>query len=163
MTVTEWVRKAGLTKEDIPAQLDCFMEESVDEWLSARTLDEAIDAFVDSAFVLHVLTTLGHIDLEMHDKLADMYGDLMRAFPKLSHDDVSAWQTKVLEANFKKFTTSRHLAWHSSIMLAEQGIANYVYPSEDVFVLKSYINQTVNGKFYPKNKILKPIGWSAPQ
>ena len=171
--VTLWVRIAGLTAQDIPSQKKCLHEEMIVEWREAKTFDEFMDAYVDADWVRLVLYSLGYKDYQALNTLLDMWDNITAMFePTDKHfdalDAAIAWREKVVEANFAKFCKTRAHAAASSQSLANLGIANYAhigrdYECNEFYVLKSAKDQQVGDKYYPRDKILKPLGWEQPE
>jgi hypothetical protein len=163
--VPTWVRIAGLNEEDIEFQLKCLEEEMIDEWESAMTYEEAKDAYVDADFVRLVLFSLGYRRDDLDDKVITMYEDLVQryfaGFDVLN--DVIVHREKVMTANFAKFVTDPMVAGDTEAHLTMLGIDHYTRYHEGFYMFKSARCQTVNGKHYPRNKILKPVNWRAPE
>lgn len=159
--VPTWVRIAGLNEEDIPYQLKCLEEEMIDEWESAKTYQEAKDAYVDADFVRLVLFSLGYRRDDLDDKIIVIYEDLVQRY-FAEYDvlsDVIAHREKVMTANFAKFVTDTNVVRETESHLLMLGINHRIRAYEGFYVFKSACCQTVNGKHYPRNKILKPINW----
>jgi len=163
--IQTWVKIAGLTEDDVPHQLKCLEEEMIEEWESADTFADSVDAFVDADFVRLVLYFLGYRRDDLDDKLIGMYEALVEKYSP-EHDVLTVVQThraKVMEANFAKFVTGQKVVADTEAYLTMMGIDYHTNFYEGFYVFKSARCQTVNGKHYPRNKVLKPFNWRAPE
>ena len=158
-----WADICGLTQDDIPTQVVCFWEE-VQEFNSAVSDTCMLDGLVDSLWVRTVLGHLGHDPLkllEMDQMLSDMH-----FAADFDYEVLRDGCNEVTNSNFSKFCMSTTTADISVLDYRGKGVQSHWvkrnYEDKTWYVIQSSEDQTVNGKFYPKGKILKGLNYFEP-
>lgn len=166
LTTEKWADIAGLTKEDLLTQMDVAIEEAIEalESVVSPNLRLAIDAAVDFNWMADMAQHLskGGVDLsERKDRvisaLVKCHGeDILKYFDAAKED--------VLKSNFSKFCDNKEDVDATIEKYNAIGIKVTVVSNMDLWAFKSSDSQTdCNGKYYPKNKVLKAIGYFEPE
>jgi hypothetical protein len=156
--VAHWCEVVGLTSNDLETQIKCFNEE-VDEYMSASSHEEEMDAVADIMFVYLVLkyldgdvATLKGID---NDGL-----DIIKG--RADQEEALLWLDAVINSNFTKFSSTMTEKLITEADYQKKGVAVVSEKRDDLYVVRSAKDQFMGKKYIPANKILKSVAYKGP-
>lgn len=149
----------GLKQDDEALHMQLIKEESI-ELISARSKEEAVDAYADLVFVI------GGSIIDGFDTFSDHLDLLIDTCLKEDLDILRATKT-VFDSNMSKLC-SRDEIKPTADKYAEIGVAVHFEPVDELdesagfrcICSESIIGS--DGKEYPKGKLLKSVGYSEP-
>ena len=126
-----------------------LLAEEFEELACASTPNDIADALVDIAYI-----AIG-MNLEYQSKTdaTKMIVDMVRDVAKRLGIDFAACWDEVHSSNMSKVASCQHEVLDTITSYSEIGVKVH---AEDK-IIKSSIDQTVEGKHYPKNKVLKTL------
>jgi hypothetical protein len=156
--VAHWCEVVGLTSDDLDTQIKCFNEE-VDEYMSASSHEEEMDAVADIMFVYLVLKYLGGDVATL--KGIDSDGlDIIKG--RADQDEALLWLDAVINSNFTKFSSTMTEKLITEADYQKKGVEVVSEKRDDLYVVRSAKDQFMGKKYIPANKILKSVAYKGP-
>jgi hypothetical protein len=143
----EWGQLCGFDSSDTVTQVKCFYEE----------LEELLDAYCDMRVVCENIENLGYPAISERDYVTGFEDAAI--FSQQTLDDAYNEVCHSLMSKFCKSTTTADL---SVLKYEKEGVKTYYKKVGDYYVIYSKCEQTVSGKNYPLDKVLKGINYRLP-
>jgi hypothetical protein len=156
--VAHWCEVVGLTSKDLETQIKCFNEE-VDEYMSASSHQEEMDAVADIMFVYLVLKYLNG-DVATLEGVDSDGLDIIKG--RADQDEALLWLDAVINSNFTKFSSTITDKLITEADYQRKGVEVVSEKRDGLYVVRSAKDQFMGKKYIPGGKILKSVAYKGP-